>query len=245
MDNCEVYQGLSDLVSLFQVAFNDTAGRDWYNTYASYTLNGIQTVLWDSAHNNYLTDAAAPADELESVVSRCHSATVPGAVWSSRPHKHPSEESLQHFQYRMAELDKPEVPRRLSVVVVSGAAALMSDTTRVNNYITTIQAKVCEHRLSLSLVRGRCSLSELFSGIPQCVSLPGSHPDSGPCSKSNADLLQKIVRRGAARQKIQQSRFHFLPHTVTSNTTEVCVNSSGFELNSTFTFPLRMESSIR
>ncbi len=26
-------------------------------------------------------------------------------------------------------------------VVVSGAAALMSDTTRVNNYITTIQAK--------------------------------------------------------------------------------------------------------
>src|SRR5208337_3394273 len=50
MDNCEVHKGLSDLANLFQYAFNDSNGRDWYSTYAAKELKGIQSVLWDSAH---------------------------------------------------------------------------------------------------------------------------------------------------------------------------------------------------
>jgi len=141
MDNCEVYKGLSDLASLFQAAFNDTAGRDWYNTYASYTLNGIQTLLWDSAHNNYLTDAAAPPTNWKVWYPDATAQLFPVLYGVLAPTSTRAKNLYSTFNTKWPNWTRLKFPDAYPWVVVSGAAALMSDTTRVNSYITTIQTK--------------------------------------------------------------------------------------------------------
>lgn len=107
--SCTVYD--YNVSGTTETPTNDADSTDSY----AATFVSLAWAYWQTGDATALDGRRCPADELESVVSRCHSATVPGAVRSSRSHKHPSEESLQHFQYKMAELDKPEVPRRLSV----------------------------------------------------------------------------------------------------------------------------------
>lgn len=144
MDNCEVYKRLKDLANLFQYAFNDTSGRDYYNAYALNTFNGIQTYLWDPVHNNYLTDAepGTPAtnwrtwypDATAQLFPALYGILAPSdarakQLYSTFNAKWPNWATLVH--------GTDEYPW----VVVSAAAALMSDTTRVNTYINTVQTK--------------------------------------------------------------------------------------------------------
>jgi hypothetical protein len=144
MDNCEVYKGLSDLANLFQAAFNDTAGRDWYNTYAGYTLNGIQTVLWDPVHSNYLTDAAAPATNWKVWYPDSTAQLFPVLYGIITPTSTRAKNLYSTFNTKWPNWTTLKFPDTYPWAVVSGAAALMSDTTRVNTYINTIQTKYVE-----------------------------------------------------------------------------------------------------
>jgi len=55
MDNCEAYRGLSDLASLYQVAFNNPTKSSYYSTHAAQMLQGIQNDLWNAGQNDYYT----------------------------------------------------------------------------------------------------------------------------------------------------------------------------------------------
>lgn len=139
MDNCEVYKGLKDLANFFQYAFNDTAGKDWYNSYATNEFNAIQTVLWDPVHNNYLTDAAAPPTNWTVWYPDSTAQLFPVLYGILAPTDARAGQLYATFNTKWPHWTSLTFPDQFPWVVVSGAAALMSDTTRVNSYIVTIQ----------------------------------------------------------------------------------------------------------
>ncbi len=139
MDNCEVYKGLSDLANLFQYAFNDSAGRDWYNTYAAKQLKGIQSVLWDSAHRNYLTYAGAPPTNWKVWYPDATAQLFPVLNGVLSPSDCRARDLYATFNSKWPDWPSLKFPDSFPWVLVSAAAALMGDTTRVNHYIVTIQ----------------------------------------------------------------------------------------------------------
>ena len=111
----------------------------WWDTYASNELRGIQSVLWDSAHRNYLTYAGtAPAQwKVWYPDSTAQLFPVLNGVLP------PSDSRAKHlyatFNRQWPRWTSLKFPDSFPWPVVSAAAALMSDTARVNNYIVTIQ----------------------------------------------------------------------------------------------------------
>lgn len=141
MDNCEVYKGLSDLANVFQYAFNDAPGAAYYRSYAVNALNGIQSVLWDSAHNDYLAYAGAPATNWKVWYPDSTAQLFPVLYGIIAPTDARAKHLYNTFNSKWPSWTSLKFPDSFPWVVVSGAAALMSDTTRVNNYIVTIQNK--------------------------------------------------------------------------------------------------------
>lgn len=141
MDNCEVYKGLRDLANIFESAFDDTAGRDRYNSYAEKTLTGIQNVLWDPANHNYFTYVGAPPTNW--------STWYPDSTAQLFPVLHqvlaPTDVRAQHlyntFNRSWPSWTSLNFPDPFPWAVVSAAAAEMNDITRANSYIVTIQNK--------------------------------------------------------------------------------------------------------
>lgn len=141
MDNCEVYKGLSDLAKLLQYAFHDSAGRDWYNTYASNELKGIQSVLWDSVHRDYLTYVGAPPTDWKVWYPDSTAQLFPVLNRVLDPSDSRAEHLYATFNMNWQSWTSLKFPDSFPWALISGAAALMSDTARVNDYIVTIQSK--------------------------------------------------------------------------------------------------------
>jgi hypothetical protein len=141
MDNCEVYKGLRDLANIFEYAFNDTTGRDGYNSYAEKAFNGIQTVLWDAAHNNYLTYAGAPPTNWSVWYPDSTAQLFPVLYRVLAPTDVRAKHLYNMFNRSWPNWTSLNFPDPFPWAVVSAAAAQMNDTARVNSYIVTIQNK--------------------------------------------------------------------------------------------------------
>jgi hypothetical protein len=141
MDNCEVYKGLRDLANIFEYAFNDTTGRDWYNSYAEKAFNGIRTVLWDAAHNNYLTYAGAPPTNWSVWYPDSTAQLFPVLYRVLAPTDVRAKHLYNMFNRSWPNWTSLNFPDPFPWAVVSAAAAQMNDIARVNSYIVTIQNK--------------------------------------------------------------------------------------------------------
>jgi hypothetical protein len=141
MDNSEVYHGLRDVACLFQEAFGNTKARDWYNSHADAVSNGIETALWDSLHNNYLTYAGAPPSRWQKWYPDATAQLFPvlnGVIPDSSPR---AKHLYGTFNRHWPEWDQLKFPDPFPWALVSGAAALMADAPRVNTYIRKIDKK--------------------------------------------------------------------------------------------------------
>jgi len=141
MDNCEVYKGLSDLAKLFQYAFNDSSGAAYYNSYAANALSGIQTVLWDCAHNDYFAYAGAPTSNWKTWYPDSTAQLFPVLSGVLAPSSSRAKQLYNRFNSKWPNWTSLKFPDSFPWALVSDAAALMSDSTRVNNYIISIQNK--------------------------------------------------------------------------------------------------------
>ena len=144
MDNCEAYRGLRDLASLFQNALGDSAKAAYYNAAADSMLQGINGMWMNGSWAVYKDNAgnlAAPnmgkwyADAtsqlfpvLEGVVPASDVRSV--QVYSSLNAAWPGWPSLSY-----------NAQDPFPWILVGNAAILMGDTTRVNTYIQSIEAK--------------------------------------------------------------------------------------------------------
>jgi hypothetical protein len=141
MDNSEVYKGLTDLAGLFQVAYNDTTDSAVYTTAATNVSNGIQTYLWDSAHNDYLTSVGAPTTNWQTWYPDSTAQLYPIVNGVISPTSTNAMQLYSTFNTNWPNWTSANNPDSFPWAVISGVAALMGDTTRVNSYITAIQTK--------------------------------------------------------------------------------------------------------
>jgi hypothetical protein len=140
MDNCEVYRGLRDLANIFDQAFQDANGRDFYNAHASDVFNGIQSHLWDSGNNNYLTYVGAPPTDWGTWYPDSTAQLFP-AVFGILTRNDPRAQQLYDiFNSHWPNWTQLRFNDAFPWVMVSAAAALRGDSNSVNRYINKIQS---------------------------------------------------------------------------------------------------------
>jgi hypothetical protein len=139
MDNCEVYKGLRDLANLFDQAFHDANGTSFYNAHATDVFNGIQSVLWDPAHNDYLTSVGAPPTNWATWYPDSTAQLFPAVFGVLAPNDARARQLYDTFNKKWPNWTQLDFRDAFPWVVVSGAAALRGDFTSVNRYINKIQ----------------------------------------------------------------------------------------------------------
>jgi hypothetical protein len=145
MDNCEVYRGLKDLANVFQYAIGDTTKAAYYNQKAALTLQGING-MWMGA-----SGWAIYKDGIGRLIAPTMSTWYPDATAQLFPVLYnviPASDTRSQQVYAKFNSAWPGWPN-LSFnsvdpfpwVMISGAAAQMGDSSRVNTYIKNIEAK--------------------------------------------------------------------------------------------------------
>lgn len=139
MDNSEVYKGVTDLAKLEQYAFNNTDSDKHYSVVATQVLNGIQANLWNPASNNYLTSVGAPVTHWAVWYPDSTAQLFPIVNDVIPPSGERAQQIYSAFNSHWPNWTTLKFLDAFPWAVISGAAALMVDTTRVNTYIKTIQ----------------------------------------------------------------------------------------------------------
>jgi hypothetical protein len=137
MDNAEVYKGLRDASHLFG-ALRNPAARDRYNAHAVEVSQGIETNLWDAANNDYLTYVGAPTTDWTRWYPDSTAQLFPVLNDVISPSDPRAQELYETFNQKWPNWST-QFSDAFPWVAVSGAAALMGDTDRVNKYINLVQ----------------------------------------------------------------------------------------------------------
>ena len=144
MDNSEVYRGLRDLATLYQVAFGDTAKAAWYNAAADRTLNGLASMWLNGKWAVYKSSAGAlAAPNLATWYPDASAQIFPvlqGVISSSDTRAQQSYAALNAAWPGWPTLSFNSQDPFPWCLVADGAAA-MGDKTRVATYINSIQNK--------------------------------------------------------------------------------------------------------
>ena len=138
MDNTEVYKGMRNAASLFG-ALQNTNARDWYNAHAVNVSNGITDNLWDAANGNYVTYVGAPPTDWTTWYPDSTAQLFPVLNNLISPSDPRAQQLYATFNQKWPNWTMRQFPDAFPWVLVSGASALMGDSTRVNQYIRTIQ----------------------------------------------------------------------------------------------------------
>jgi hypothetical protein len=141
MDNCEVYQGFVDLANLFEYAFNDRKASDYYKGYAEKVRTGIQKVLWDPSHKNYLPFARSRTTNWKRWYPDATAQLFPilnGVLAPSDPR---AKEIYARFNRKWPEWPMLSFPGTEPWVIVACAAAIEDDSTRATKYIISVHGK--------------------------------------------------------------------------------------------------------
>jgi hypothetical protein len=149
MDNCENYRGISDLASLFQSAFGDSSGSQWYGTHAAQIKAGIQSALLIPSSNLYYTSVGAAApnltkwypDMVAQLYPIVHGVILPSSatakhIYSELNANWPGWDTLSYNNPPAGHTGDP-----FPWCVVGYAAYLMGDHNRVNTFLTSINTK--------------------------------------------------------------------------------------------------------
>jgi len=140
MDNCEVYRGLRDLANIFDQVFHDANGRDFYNAHATDVFNGIQSQLWDSGNNNYLTSVGALPTNWATWYPDSTAQLFPAVFGILAPNDPRAQQLYDTFNRHWPNWTQLGFNDAFPWVVVSAAAALRGDPNSVNRYINKIQS---------------------------------------------------------------------------------------------------------
>ena len=138
MDNTEVYRGLRDAASLFE-ALQNTNARDWYDAHAAAVAEGINADLWDAGNTSYLTYVGAPPTDWTIWYPDSTAQLFPVLHNLISPADPRAQQLYATFNQKWPNWTSRQFPDPFPWVLVSGASALMGDTTRVNQYIHTIE----------------------------------------------------------------------------------------------------------
>ena len=143
MDNCEAYEGLRDLASLFQSAFGNASAAAWYNAQAAAMLQGIQNELWSAGNQLYLPYAGASSVNLANWYPDAVAQLFPVLNGVIAPTSARAKSVYSVFNKAWPEWPTLSFNSQdpFPWVLVSGAAILMGDANRVNVYLTAIQNK--------------------------------------------------------------------------------------------------------
>jgi hypothetical protein len=140
MDNSEVYNGVTALSNLEHYAFNDTYGQSYYAGIASQVKTGIQTDLWDSTSNSYYPYVGSTAANWSTWYPDSTAQLYPIINGVIAPSSTRAINLYAKFNSSWPNWDTLNFPDPFPWAVVSGASALMGDTTRTNTYINKIQS---------------------------------------------------------------------------------------------------------
>jgi hypothetical protein len=145
MDNCEVYRGLKDLANVFQYVIGDSAKASYYNGKANLVLQGING-MWMGG-----SGWAIYKDGIGRLIAPNMSTWYPDATAQLFPVLYsviPASDSRSQQVYAAFNNAWPGWPTLSFMgqdsfpwVMISGAAAQMGDSGRVNTYIKNIEAK--------------------------------------------------------------------------------------------------------
>ncbi len=141
MDNAEVYKGVTDLANLEHYAFNNTTSQNYYNAIAAEVKNGIQNTLWNSSSNSYLPYAGSVPANWTVWYPDSTAQLYPILNGVISPTSTRSQQLYTQFNSSWPNWDTLHFPDSFPWAVVSAAAVVMGDTSRVNTYINTIQSK--------------------------------------------------------------------------------------------------------
>lgn len=141
MDNTEVYKGMTDLAKVFQYAFDDASGAAWYNSHAALVQQGIQTNLWDAAKSSYYPYVGSAPAKWSTWYPDATAQLFPVLNGVLAPSDPRAQQLYATFNSHWPNWPSLKFSDAFPWAVISGAAALMGDSARVNNYIITIQKK--------------------------------------------------------------------------------------------------------
>lgn len=144
MDNCEGYRGLRDLALLFQNGFADSTKANYYNAAADSMLQGINSMWMNGSWAVYKDSAGnlkAPTmatwypDAISQVFPGLTGAVSPTdarsiRVYNSLNNAWPGWPSLSY-----------NIQDPFPWVLMGDAAMVMGDTSRVNTFLQSINAK--------------------------------------------------------------------------------------------------------
>ncbi len=141
MDNSEDYRGLMDFAHLAAQAWGDTAAASWYTAHARAIQAGIQGILYIQSSGLYRPYAGSDAPNLKTWYPDSVAQLYPMVHGVIAPGSSPSKITYAAFNQSwpgwvdLSFNSRDEFPW----VVVSYAAFLTQDKTRVDRYINTIQ----------------------------------------------------------------------------------------------------------
>jgi hypothetical protein len=141
MDNCEVYQGFVDLANLSEYAFNDRKASAYYKSYAAKVRAGIQKVLWDPSHKNYLPFAGSRATNLKRWYPDATAQLFPILNGVLAPADPRAKEIYARFNGKWSEWPMLSFPGTEPWVIIACAAAIEDDSTRATKYIISVHGK--------------------------------------------------------------------------------------------------------
>ena len=143
MDNCEVFRGLDDLAKLY-AAMGDTARARKYSDYAARNKNGILG-MWMGSYwgvykdwngRNIAPDMTAWYPDASAQIFPVLYQVVPGSDWRAQT----AYENLNQAWPGWPQLNFMRQDA-FPWAMVAGGAAQMGDTRRVDQYISSIEAR--------------------------------------------------------------------------------------------------------
>jgi len=141
MDNSEDYRGLMDFAQLAAQAWGDADAASWYTAHAHAIRAGIQGVLYTRNSGLYLPYAGSNAPDLKTWYPDSVAQLYPmvqGVIAPSSSQSRSVYEAFNQAWPGWVDLSFNSQDK-FPWVVVSYAAFLARDTTRVDRYINTIQ----------------------------------------------------------------------------------------------------------
>jgi PKD repeat protein len=143
-DNCEGYRGLSDYANLVQTAFGDSAAAANWNTAAGNMRNGILS-FWNASTNTWAVDKLSSGafnqanmtnwypDAVAQIYPVVFGVVAPtdSQVVSAYASLNTAFQNWDTFQFRDS----------FPWTIVGYAATLMGDTTRANQYRSSVESK--------------------------------------------------------------------------------------------------------